>query len=135
MTELSIVIGMDLETCSRIGFTIHIEAGERPPRSVTNWLLSLMNISAENARCLMGYIVNLTVILDEIFKTTNGSVTKNAVLEVINTHIKSGRRNRIHFDIRNFVAETFPNKFTTEKDLVLENIISLIRRYCVPPNS
>jgi hypothetical protein len=135
VTELLIVIVMDPETCSRIGFTMHIEAGERPPRSVTNWLLSVMNISQENVRCVMGYIVNLTVILDDIFKSTNGSVTGNTVREVMDTHIKSGRRDSIHRDIRNFVAETFSIKFATEKDLVLENIISLIRRYCVPPNS
>jgi hypothetical protein len=95
-----------------------------------------MHISQENVRCMMGYIVNLTVILDDIFRTTNGSVTGNAALEVIDKHVKSGRRDSIHRDIRSFVAETFSIRFATpEKDLVLENIVSLIRRYCVPPNS
>ena len=84
----------------------------------------------------MGYIVNLTVILDDIFRTTSGSVTGNAAQEVIENHIRSGRRDSIHRDIRNFVAETFPIRFATpEKDLALENIINLIRRYCAPPNS
>ena len=84
----------------------------------------------------MGYIVNLTVILDEIFKTTSGSVTGNVALEVINAHVRDGRRDSIHRDIRSFVAETFAIRFAIpEKDLVFENIVSLIRRYCVPPNS
>jgi hypothetical protein len=98
--------------------------------------LILMHISQENVRCMMGYIVNLTVILDDIFRTTSGSVTGNAVLAVIDNHVKSGRRDSIHRDIRSFVAETFSIRSATpEKDLALENIVSLIRRYCAPPNS
>ena len=79
----------------------------------------------------MGYIVDLTVILDGIFKATSGSVTRNAALEVMDVHVKSGRRDSIHQDIRRFIAETFAIRFATpEKDLVLEKIVSLIRRYC-----
>jgi hypothetical protein len=85
---------------------------------------------------MIGYIVNLTVILYDIFRTTSGSVAGNAAVEVIDNHVNSGRRDRIHRDIRSFVAETFSIRFATpEKDLALENIVSLIRRYCVPPNS
>jgi hypothetical protein len=85
---------------------------------------------------MMGYIVNLTMILDDLFRTTSGSVTGNAVLEVIDTHVRSGRRDSIHRDIRSFVAETYSIRFATpEKDLALENIVNLIRRYCAPPNS
>ena len=84
----------------------------------------------------MGYIVNLTVILDAIFRTTSGSVTGNAALGVVDNHVSSGRRDSIHRDIRSFVAGTFPIRFATpEKDLALENIVNLIRRYCAPPNS
>jgi hypothetical protein len=84
---------------------------------------------------MIGYIVNLTVILDDIFRTTSGSVTGNAALEVMDNHVRSGRKDSIHRDIRSFVAETFSIRFATpEKDLVLENIVSLIRRYCVPPS-
>ena len=82
---------------------------------------------------MMGYIVNLTVILDDISKKTSGSVKGNVALEVMDTYVRSGRRDSIHRDIRLFVAETFSIRFTIpEKDLVLENIISLIRRYCAP---
>ena len=106
-----------------------------PLRSVANWLLNLLHFSQENVRCMMGYIVNLTVILDDIFKKTSGGVTGNVALEVIDAHVRSGRRDSIHRDIRSFVAETFPIRFAApEKDLVLENIVNLIRRYCVPSN-
>jgi hypothetical protein len=103
---------------------------------MANWLLSHVHISQENVRCMMGYIVNLTVILDIIFRTTSGSVTGSAVLEVMDNHVTSGSRNSIHRDIRSFVAETYSIRFATpDKDLVLDKIISLIRRYCAPPNS
>jgi S-ribosylhomocysteine lyase LuxS involved in autoinducer biosynthesis len=81
----------------------------------------------------MGYILNFTVILDDIFRTTGGNVTENAVLEVMGTHVRSGRRDSIHQDIRSFVIETFSIRFAVpEKDLVLEKIIHLIRQYCAP---
>jgi hypothetical protein len=124
------------KTSSRIGFTINIEAGERTPRSVANWLLSLLHISPENVRCVMGYIINLTVILDEILRTTGGKVTENGTLRVMGTHVRSGRRDSIHEDIRGFVTETFSMRsIIPEKDLVLERIVSLIKKNCAPPNS
>jgi hypothetical protein len=84
----------------------------------------------------MGYIVNLTVILDAVFGTTAGNVTESATLKAMGTHVRSGPRNNIHRDIRSFVTETFSIRSAIpEKDLVLEKIISLIRRYCSPQNT
>jgi hypothetical protein len=84
----------------------------------------------------MGYIVNLTVILDDIFRTTGGSVTGNAALKVYGTHVRSGRRDSIHRDIRSFVTETLSIRFAIPQiDLILEKIVSLIRRYCSPPST
>jgi len=115
---------------------MYIEAGERTHRNLASWLLSLFHTSQENVRCVMGYIVNLTVILDAIFSTTAGNVTENAILKVMGTHVRSGRRNDIHRDIRSFVTETFSIRFAIpEKDLVLEKIVSLIGLYCSPPNT
>jgi hypothetical protein len=71
----------------------------------------------------MGYIVDLHVILDNIVKTAICNVT-----DVMNEHVRSGRRDSIHRDIRNFVTETYAKRFT--KDLILEKIIDLIRQYC-----
>ena len=93
--------------------------------------ISLVHISQENVRCMMGYIVNLTVILDAIFRTTSGSVTGNAALEVVDKHVSSGCRDSIHRDIRSFVAETFPIRFANpEGDPALDKIISSIKHYC-----
>ena len=131
--ELPIVLtGMDPPISLRIGFTMYIVGGERTRKSIAN-KLSLLRNSQENVRCVMGYIVNLTVILDGIFKTAGGNVTDSVIIEVTNSHIRSGRRDSIHQHIRSFVTETFAIWFAIPQvDLILETIIDLIRQYCTP---
>jgi hypothetical protein len=82
----------------------------------------------------MGYIVNLIVILDEMFGTAASNVTEDVALMVMESHVRSGHRDSIHEDIRRFVTETFSNRFYSDNDLVLEKIIDLIRHYCSPPS-
>ena len=85
---------------------------------------------------MMGYIVNLTVVLDDIFRITAGNVTENATLKAMGSHVRYGRRNSIHHDIRSFVTETFSMRSViAEKDLVVEKIVSLIWLYCSPVNA
>jgi hypothetical protein len=130
--ELPIVwTGALLENSSRTGFTIYMEGGEWSTRNIGNWL-SLSHARQENVRCVMGYIVNLIVILDEMFRTAANNVTEDAALMVMKTFVGSGRRDSIHEDIRSFVTETFLNRFDSDRDLVLEKIIDLIRQYCPP---
>jgi hypothetical protein len=94
---------------------------------------SFSYVSPESVRCVMGYIVDLTVILDDIFRIATVNVSVNDVQKAMDRHVRSGRRDRIHRDISNFVAETFESRFTvTERDLVLEKVIDLIRQHCVP---
>jgi hypothetical protein len=82
----------------------------------------------------MGYIVNLTVILDGIFRINAGNVTENAILEITNSHVRSGRRDSIHQEIRSYVTGAFPGRFAgRQQDHVLEKIIGLIREYCATP--
>ena len=125
---------MDPPTSSRIGLTTYIAGGEWTRKNIDKEL-NLSRNSQGNVRCVMGYIVNLIVILDGIFKTAGGNVTDSVVTKVTNSHIRSGRRDSIHWDIRSFVTETFAIRFAIPKiDLVLEKIVDLIRQYCVPPN-
>jgi len=79
----------------------------------------------------MGYIVNLTVILYNVFRTAAGRVSVDGAQAAMNSRKISGRRDRIHRDIKSFVLETF-EKFTTvtQRDLALEKIVDLIRQYC-----
>jgi len=96
---------------------------------------SLMHISQENVRCLMGYIVDLIVILGDIFRTTAGYVSTIDALTAIDRHVEQGWRGMIHQDIRRFVKETFVTSSNTvpQRDLVLEKIMALIQQYCSPP--
>ncbi|KAI0285724.1 hypothetical protein BC826DRAFT_1050460 [Russula brevipes] len=73
--------------------------------------------SEDNVRCVMGYIiVDLTVILDSVFRVAANNVRADDV--------------RIHRDIRRFVTEAVAIRFAVpQKDLVLEKIIDLIRQY------
>jgi hypothetical protein len=102
---------------------------------LADWVYDIYRGRQENVQCVMGYIVNLTVILDEMFRTAASNVvTEDAALMVMETYVRSSRRDSIHQDIRRFVTETFPNRFANpQKDLVLEKIIDLIRQYCTPP--
>jgi hypothetical protein len=93
---------------------------------------SFSYVRPENVRCVMGYIVDLTVILDDIFRMTAGNVSVHDVQMAMDRHVSSGSRDGIHGDISNFV-ETFKSRSTVpQRDLALEKIIDLIRRYCVP---
>jgi len=80
----------------------------------------------------MGYIVDFAVIMDQIFLTAASNVTEDAALKVMSTHIRSGRRDSIHRDIRSFVTFVVrtPVRPAPQKDLVLQKIIDLIRQYC-----
>src|ERR1700742_243864 len=91
-------------------------------------------VSQENVRCLMGYIVDLTVILDDILRTTAGSVSVDDVQSALERHINSGQRDSIHRNIRRLVIDASAIDVTDvtvqETDLILKNIVDLIRRYC-----
>jgi len=96
------------------------------------WVRKPYQDSQENVRCVMGYIVDLSVILDGIFRAAPGRVSVNDALSVMDGHVRSGLRDTIHEDIRSFVKATFEIKSSVPKDLVLEKIIDLIKQYCVP---
>jgi len=83
----------------------------------------------------MGYIVGLTVILDDMFRTNAGSVSIDAAQSAINRQVEYGRRDRIHREIRIFVNETFAIFTVVQRDLVLEKIVDLITQYCVLPST
>ena len=77
--------------------------------------ITLFLASEENVRCLMGHIVDLHAILYEISKTAASNVTDDDALEVMNKHVRSDHRNSIHQEIRSFVTERFPKRFTDPK--------------------
>jgi len=109
--------------------------GEYTQNDDVNLAHPLSHVSQENVRCVMGYIVDLTVILDDIFRISAGNVSAGDVQTSMDRHISFGRRDRIHRDISSFVIETFAiMSQRTQRDLVVEKIIDLIRQYCVSPS-
>ena len=83
----------------------------------------------------MGYIVDLIVILGDIFRTTDDYVSTIDALAAIDRYVEQGWRGMIHQDIRRFVIETFVTSRNPvpQRDLVLEKIMALIRQYTPPP--
>jgi hypothetical protein len=82
----------------------------------------------------MGYIVDLTVILDGIFRTAAGDMSPKGAQQVLERHVRSGHIDAIHSDIQSFIAEELAlRSFAPERNLVLERIIDLIKQFCVPP--
>ena len=82
---------------------------------------------------MVGYIVDLTVIMDGIFRKAAGDMSPERALVMVDRHEKSGRRDAIHRDVRSFIAEIFSIRSSVPgKDLVLERIIDLIKQHCVP---
>jgi hypothetical protein len=84
---------------------------------------------------VVGYIIDLTVILDGVFRVAAGDMSPNDVERVIEGHVRSGRTTVIHQHIRRFITEAFAIRFSVpQKDLVLERIIDLIKQFCVAPS-
>jgi hypothetical protein len=81
----------------------------------------------------MAYIIHLTIILDAIFSTISGDISLENVQQVIDWHVHSGKKDKIHRNIRGFVKETFDIGFAArQQDLILDRIIDLIQEFCVP---
>ena len=79
---------------------------------------------------MIGYIVDLTVILHGFFVTAH-DVSAGKVHKAVDYHLQSRLREQIHQDIRGFVTEQALFIYRG-KDLVIEKIIDLIRQSCVP---
>ena len=87
--------------------------------------------SIENIRYVVGYIVDLTIILHGLFFSTHGDVSACKVQEVMNHHVESGLQKRIHHDVRRFITDGGPFTYRGN-DLVVEKMIDLIKTFCVP---
>ena len=125
-----------MRVITRIGPTTLLEAGKQVPWSFFMLRVDSSSNSPENVRCVVGYIVDLTVIMDGIFRVAAGEMSPKHALQVVNRHERSGRRDAIHRDVRSFIAEAFVIRFSVPgKDLVLERIIDMIKQYSVHPSS
>ncbi|KAF8266801.1 hypothetical protein EI94DRAFT_1732211 [Lactarius quietus] len=98
-----------------------------------DWVHGVYRGSSENVRCVMGYIVNLIVILADILRIGTGKASPEDAVQVLKKHVVSRRRDAIHRDVWSSVTEAFGIRFSVpQKDLILERIIDLIKQFCVP---
>jgi hypothetical protein len=88
--------------------------------------------SNENICLVVGYIVDLTLILCSVFKSP-GNVSPSKVQSVMNNFAGSGLKTSLHDEIRSFIG-TVPIFKYGDNDVVMEKIIDLIRQYCDLPD-
>jgi hypothetical protein len=97
-------------------------------RKRTNFLFCrfslISSFSNENVCCVMGYIVNLTVILENLFRSGE-DVSARRVQSVTTELAGSDRKIRVHNDIRNFLT-VGPPPSHLDKDIFMEKIVDLI---------
>ncbi|KAF8351818.1 kinase-like domain-containing protein [Amanita rubescens] len=92
------------------------------------WASGVYQKLPEHVRCLMGYVVDLTLILQAVFQVSlqdrlEGKVTQDRVNEIIYEFHCSDKKKRIHDAIRSFVVAQHP----FAKDNVVNRIESLIK--------
>ena len=84
----------------------------------------------------MGYIIHLTIVLDTIFRTISGDVSQENVQLVIDEHVRSGKKDKFHNEIRGFVAIVSESSdlglSARKQDFVLKKTVDLIQGFCVP---
>jgi len=97
------------------------------------WLEDTYQNNQENICCVMGYIVDLSVILCGIFASVS-DVSPFGVQSVIKEFVDSGLKADIHSEVRSFVGAAQPSFTYRDGDLFLEKIVGLIRCFCVPPS-
>ncbi|KAH9172740.1 hypothetical protein EDB89DRAFT_1963392 [Lactarius sanguifluus] len=101
--------------------------------TMAQWMNGLyQNKNNRNIRCIMAYIIDLTVILYGLFSSTR-SVSGTEVQSAVKDFAKSNVRGQIHDHIRSFITQipfTYQNK-----DTIMEVIIDLIKQNCVRTSS
>jgi len=110
-----------------------IEARSSTPAA--QWVKNPYKNSTENICCIIGYIVDLTVIHNVLFLSGH-DVSVGDVLSVMDGHDKSGLKSEIHGKIRLFVTETAEASYVRIRinqladHRFLQKTIELINEYC-----
>ncbi|KAM6495248.1 hypothetical protein JOM56_009871 [Amanita muscaria] len=97
------------------------------------WVYGIYHRTPANIRCLMGYVVDLTIIMQAIFRASlkdkDGSVEKEQVKEIVDKFDRSDTKRDIHESIRAFVQD---QNLLLKGDVVerLETLIHSHRNFC-----
>ncbi|KAI0247239.1 hypothetical protein BJV78DRAFT_1246992 [Lactifluus subvellereus] len=107
-----------------------------PAGGAQNLTVSMSNVqqtTQRNIPCVMGYMIDLTIILHELSKSI-GNVSPRNVRFAMAEHVISGRETRIHRAIRSFIVETSSAKVIQE-DAVIEMVVGLTKEFLVPTDN
>ncbi|KAH9003566.1 hypothetical protein EDB86DRAFT_3100095 [Lactarius hatsudake] len=131
MARMSHLVG-DLAGSPGISPVLDLNGAATP---MAQWMVGPYQNNNMNIRCLMAYIVDLTVILHGLFVSPR-SVSATRVQSAVKDYAERSSKSRIHDDIRSFVKE-IPSAYQTyqKKDTIMEKIIDLIKQNCVPTSS
>jgi hypothetical protein len=83
----------------------------------------------------MAYIIDLIIIMQMIFKISEGrtdGVVKPEEVEGVLKDFGDNQRSRVHHEIRKFVREMGVLKAVVGKDIVLEKMVELIGQSLTP---
>jgi len=101
------------------------------------WVFDVYRQTPSVIRCLMGYIIDLTCIMQKVYwrmRAKGGiqSMTNETLIEASQEFYKKDAH-AIHNEIRVFVSKPEWSK-VTNKDLVLDEVIRLIEKYRIHPD-
>jgi hypothetical protein len=91
------------------------------------WISDVYQYTPGNVACMMGYTVDLTVIMHRLSAV---EVSKERVVSILEDYAKSGHISQAHNDIRKFVSG-IPALRLGDKDYTLNEIIRLIEKHRV----
>ncbi|KAJ7826412.1 hypothetical protein B0H13DRAFT_2440642, partial [Mycena leptocephala] len=89
-----------------------------------SWVFDVYQNAPKNIGCVMGYVVDLTIVMHRLFAV---EVSEERVVSVLEDYAKSGEITQVHNDIRTFVNSN--SRTRQSKDNVLLEIIRLIEKH------
>jgi hypothetical protein len=92
------------------------------------WVYDVYNHTHPNVCCVMGYIVDLTIVMNGLFLRTRDA-SEEHIVSVLGAYCESGNLGRVHNAIRRFVDNTEGWRLVNQ-EYVLHEIIRLINEYC-----
>jgi len=97
------------------------------------WVYDVYSHTHPNVCCVMGYIVDLTIVMNGLFLRTRDA-SEEHVVSVLGAYAESGDLARVHNAIRTFVDNTEGWRLVNQEH-ILDEIIRLINAYCTDPST
>ncbi|KAG6378076.1 hypothetical protein JVT61DRAFT_13759 [Boletus reticuloceps] len=131
-TPTNIVANLADATVHPIGIAIAVIGAAD---EAAKWVCDVYDGAPQNIACVMGYIVDLTIIMRLLSIShwsttyTSGAIEEETV-DAIREHVSSGNHSKVHNKIRKIASEKNMLWFVDGRDIVLEEIVHLIQEFC-----